>query len=272
MIVAEALHRRHRPLATILFGSRARGDHHEDSSDLDILLVTPADVDCQEQEEVERDALRQAMRTYGRELEVNLVWATEEQLEREAQYLNSPATRAMLEGIVFSDHPERYQSRYNAAHPPTPEYNWSTYQAYLTSSRRGLDAMIIILQIHGGGEGKRVSSVIPEIWVRLLRRVQLAEDSLQPYALEALRDALKAAIAGAGEVPRNRATATELADTLGRLAPGEDFHTAIPLEVYERCNGLMSMTAAEFLENAERDILKIRRAAMRLRRRTGRRA
>ena len=45
VIVAEALHRRDRPLAAILFGSRARGDHREDISDLDILLVTQEEAD-----------------------------------------------------------------------------------------------------------------------------------------------------------------------------------------------------------------------------------
>ena len=99
VIVAEALHQRYRPLATILFGSRARGDHREDSSDLDLLLVTREEVDFQEQGQVYRDALRRAMRTYGREVRVNLLWVTGEQLEHEGQYVNSSPTRAMLEGV-----------------------------------------------------------------------------------------------------------------------------------------------------------------------------
>ena len=37
--VAQQVHEMARPLATILFVSRARGDHREDSSDIDILLV-----------------------------------------------------------------------------------------------------------------------------------------------------------------------------------------------------------------------------------------
>ena len=247
VIVAEELHRRHRPLATILFSSRARGDHREDSSDLDILLVTREEVDIQDRGQVERDALRRAMRTYGRGVPINLLWVTGEQLEHEGQYVNSSPTRAMLEGVVFSDHPERYRSRYDAVDPPTPRYNWSTYKAYLASSRQGLDAMIITLQSNGGGAGRQISSMMPEVMVRLLRQVQTNEESLQAYALEILRDALKAAIAGAGDVPGNQATPTELADALGRLAPGEDMDTAIPLEVYERCGGLMSMTAEEFV-------------------------
>ena len=114
--------------------------------------------------------------------------------------------------------------------------------------------------------------MMPEVMVRLLRQVPTNAESMQSYPLEALRDALKAAIAGAGEVPRNQATPTELADALGRLAPGEDLDTAIPLEAYEKCDGLMSMTAEEFVGKVEGDITRIRRVAMRLRGRTGRRA
>ena len=228
-----------------------QGDHREDSSDLDLLLVTREEVDFQEQGQVERDALRRAMRTYGREARVNLLWVTREQLEQEGQYVNSSPTRAMLEGVVFSEHPERYRSRYDAVDPPTPGYNWSAYNAYLATSRQGLDAMIMVLQSHGGGADRRISSMMPEVMVRLLRQVPTNEESLQAYALEALRDALKAAIAGAGEVPRNHAAPTELADALGRLAPGEDLDTAIPLEAYERCDGLMSMTAEDFVGRVE---------------------
>ena len=205
VIVAEELHQRYRPLAAILFGSRARGDHREDSSDLDLLMVTQEEVDFQEQGEVQRDALRRAMRTYGREAPVNLLWVTGEQLEHEGQYVNSSPTRAMLEGVVFSEHPERYRSRYDAVDPPTPGYDWSAYNAYLASSRQGLDAMIIVLQSHGGGAGRRTSGMMPEVMVRLLRQVPTNAESMQSYALEALPDALKAAIAGAaGEVQGTR--------------------------------------------------------------------
>ena len=180
VIVAESLHQRYRPLAAILFGSRARGGHHENSSDLDILLVTREEADIQEQGEVQRDALRRAMRTYGREAPINLSWVTGEQLEHEGQYVNFSPMRAMLEGVVFSGHPERYRSRYDAVDPPTPRYNWSTYNAYLASAREGLDAMIIVLQGHGGGAGRRISSMMPEIMVRLLRQLPPNEESVQP--------------------------------------------------------------------------------------------
>ena len=37
--IAQEIHQDRAPLATILFGSRARGDHNEDRSDIDILIV-----------------------------------------------------------------------------------------------------------------------------------------------------------------------------------------------------------------------------------------
>ena len=168
------------------------------------------------------------MRTYGREARVNLLWVTREQLEQEGQYVNSSPTRAMLEGVVFSEHPERYRSRYDAVDPPTPGYNWSTYNAYLATSRQGLDAMIIVLQSHGGGAGRRISSMMPEVMVRLLRQVPTNAESMQSYALEALRDALKAAIAGAGEVWGTRhpnGTGGRTGKARSRRGPGHR-HTA----------------------------------------------
>ena len=145
--------------------------------------------------------------------------------------MNSSPTRAMLEGVVFSEHPERYRSRYDAVDPPTPRYSWSAYNAYLASSRQGLHAMIITLQSHGGGANRRISSMMPEGMVRLLRQVPTNEESLQAYALEALRDALKAAIAG----PRDEFPG-RMGDVSGRsrclthaLLPVSLPSTAIPL-------------------------------------------
>ena len=39
--VAQALHEREQPQATILFGSRARGDYDDRRSDIDIMQVNP---------------------------------------------------------------------------------------------------------------------------------------------------------------------------------------------------------------------------------------
>ena len=38
--VARRIHSRHKPRATVLFGSRARGEQREEQSDIDILVVT----------------------------------------------------------------------------------------------------------------------------------------------------------------------------------------------------------------------------------------
>ena len=52
--VARAVHEREQPQATILFGSRARGDYNEKHSDIDLLLVcddypdTDARIDAEE--------------------------------------------------------------------------------------------------------------------------------------------------------------------------------------------------------------------------------
>lgn len=120
--VAQQVHEMARPLATILFGSRARGDHREDSSDIDILLVGEVP------DTLQREVQEISDGTYGRTVPTQVVWVTRQKFEQEEQFLDSMSTQAMLEGVVFSDHPEDFQSRYAREDPPPPLYEWHTYQ------------------------------------------------------------------------------------------------------------------------------------------------
>ena len=94
---------------------------------------------------------------------------------------------------------------------------------------------------------------------------------VQPRALYAMLHALRAAVAGTGEIP------PELLDgdatgwiALETLAPGGDLATSIPLQEYSGLNALDRMSPEEFGDRTEADVLKIRRLAMKLRSRTGR--
>ena len=96
LTVARCLHDSLNPLATILFGSRARGDHH-DTSDLDILLVTREEPPCQHQSEAEDLAAKLTVQAYGHHLKTHLVWLTNDQFSAEEKYLNSIPTQALLD-------------------------------------------------------------------------------------------------------------------------------------------------------------------------------
>ena len=156
--VAKQIHEMLRPLDTILFGSRARGDHIEDSSDIDIILVgSQLDVGPH-QKRVEEKAQEISKETYGRTIETQLVWMTPEELDEDEQYLNSMSTQALLEGVVFSEHPERFRSRYNQAEPPPPKYRWNTYQHHLAEAKTEMTFawMFLDLSRTGAFSGKRL--------------------------------------------------------------------------------------------------------------------
>ena len=109
-------------MATILFGSRARGDHYERRSDINILLISEKEVPLQQWLEFRWDAGVLAQREYKRTVSVPLVVFTPEVFQADEPYINSLGTRAILEGVVISEHPRRFRSRYLAKEPPAPAY------------------------------------------------------------------------------------------------------------------------------------------------------
>ena len=95
---------------------------------------------------------------------------------------------------------------------------------------------------------------------------------VQPRALYAMLHALRAAVAGTGEIPRNFSTVTQLLDRAETLAPGEDLSTSIPLEVYEGLHALDRCPLRISATGPRLTILQIRRLAMKLRSLTARRS
>ena len=65
--IAKAVQQREQPELVILFGSRARGDHEELLSDIDVMLVQAAEPDDAIQKAAADAAARVAWETYGRE-------------------------------------------------------------------------------------------------------------------------------------------------------------------------------------------------------------
>ena len=270
--VAKQVHEMLRPLGTILFGSRARGNHLEDSSDIDIILVGSEPNIGPHQKRVEEKAREISKETYGRTIKTQLVWITPEELDEDEQYLNSMSTQALLEGVVFSEHPERFRSRYNQAEPPPPKYRWNTYQHHLAEAKTEMTFAWMFLREDPGAESS-LRRKFPEnnVFRNAGKGATKAEvkDNLSARPSMAIEHALRAAIASTGKIPRNRAEMPELDEALGKIVPQEDRKTKIALETYMKKTIPQGMSPKEFIETADGDMTKLRRLAMRLKRRTG---
>ena len=127
--LAQAVHHRERPQATILFGSRARGDYDERHSDIDIMIVQPLEPDSDYKIAVLEWADAAARAAYGRPIPVQLVWLAQEKFQEGQRYINHVTTRALLEGVVMSENPEAFQSRYADDEERSEyEYDWTDYE------------------------------------------------------------------------------------------------------------------------------------------------
>ena len=62
---------------------------------------------------------------YGRPVPIQLVWFSHAYFHANTRYINHITTRALLDGVVMSSHPENYRSRYaNNLNESEYEYMW----------------------------------------------------------------------------------------------------------------------------------------------------
>ena len=266
--VAEAVHQRESPLATFLFGSRARGDHDQEHSDLDILLVITTEEYYWGNPKAEKSAQEHAQTLYGREMEIQLLYISLKQFQEETRYINSSPTRAMLEGILFSDQPHDYTSPYQAEKPPLLEYQWDTYNSFLRTTKQGMNLINAYMEPHR--VHKLPESPFKRAYITLIptmsyeKRMSSATGRM-PFVI---KTALQAAISATGEIANNRAPATRLADTLQSLLPKENLSTAIPLENYEKGEWPKDTPPETLINMFIADTTKLRKLAMRTKRHT----
>ena len=78
LAVARRVREKENPLVTILFGSRARGDHDDQPSDINILLIREEEMPLQQCLASRWDARALAQQEYGRTVSVPLVVFTPE--------------------------------------------------------------------------------------------------------------------------------------------------------------------------------------------------
>ncbi len=99
--IARELHQSENPVLTVLFGSRARGDHASGRSDMDILMV--------QDRRVRLHAQSLAASLYrGYMVPVNVVWMPLEEFEKRRRFINGMVARAMDHGIILSNSPTDY--------------------------------------------------------------------------------------------------------------------------------------------------------------------
>ena len=143
--VAKRVHRRENPLATILFGSRARGDYEENYSDIDIMLVLHQEPDLEYRERAGEWAEEAAHAEYGKNVPVQLVWLSKGQFEEKQRFINHVATRARVEGAVIVRDPKEFGRQYSDEEETTYEYDWTDYdnrRLHAISHLEGFRAMV----------------------------------------------------------------------------------------------------------------------------------
>ena len=214
--VAEAVHQRERPQATILFGSRARGDYNDKYSDIDLLLVcedypeTDARIDAEEFARATVDSI------YRRCVPFQLEYVCRHSFDSERPYINSVTTQAMLTGVVMTDNPEEFTSEYSNRTEGHPRrFNWLEYDEHIAAVEDELALLGIIYKNNPIDRG------------------------IGSHAQQALERAMKAAIIAHGTMPeRDTHSIGSLLGTLRRIDPElAGYHFAVDPSIYTQYAG-----------------------------------
>ena len=214
--VAEAVHQRERPQATILFGSRGRGDYNDKYSDIDLLLVCEKEPDSDTRLAAEDFAHATVKSIYERNVPLQLNYTRRAFFDSSRPYINSVSTQAMLTGVVMSDNPEEFTSEYADAPQGFPRrYNWPEYDGHIAAAEDYLAAFSTIY------ENNPIDRAAGQM------------------AQQALERAMKAAIIAHGATPeRNTHSIGGLLGTLRRLDAGlEDYHFSVEPDIFNQYAG-----------------------------------
>ncbi len=141
--VAEAVYDAVRPVAVILFGSRARGDYRDDS-DVDLLLIT-ADGEDGDWRGCYVDACAaahtKAEAVYGFSMGVDVVGMTESRFADCRRAKNHVAGQAVRDGVIVSQQPLPGEG-----HFPT---NWPDIRQCFIAATRNIASMTLLVEGSG---------------------------------------------------------------------------------------------------------------------------
>ena len=265
--VAREIHSLTNPLTTILFGSRARGDHRPDS-DIDVLLIQDPTPDDAELKHIDQESQDITDRHYPAKVKVKAhITSIDITLFTELEpFINSLVSRALLEGTTISNHPHQFKSRYQAAPQPQPLYDWDSYKASLGECREDLKVVHIAVANMNHDTTTRDEITFEKPWDRQFKRDTLGAKHARIYLKHAMRNALKAAVEGSIGVTKFLEASPTLMAKLKKLAPTEDLTTLLPFEEYATSD--TPTWDGQTIQNGITDVEKIRKLAMRLRRQT----
>ena len=144
--VAEAVYDAVRPVAVILFGSRARGDYRDDS-DVDLLVITADDApDGWQSRYVAASAAAhdKAEAVYGFMMGVDVVDMPESKFADCRRAKNHVAGQAVRDGVIVSQQPLPGESQ-----PPT---NWPDIRQRFIAATRNIESLTLLIEANGPRE------------------------------------------------------------------------------------------------------------------------
>ena len=246
--LAQDIHLLLRPLATVFMGSRARGDHRPDS-DLDLLIIWKDAMSSKQEDAADAQALQAAEGRHSQSPKIQLAHLEVNVFDEDRQYANSFTTGPLLQGIIFSDNPERYQSPY--LNPSTPiKFSWEEYSYHLKNSLDNLQGAQIALGLREGNY--RCMPLNPATHV-----------SKSAY------HGAKAMAAAATVQSKLLATTSQLLDDLQRTLPEQAYRAAQRAnEVADAMREASREKVAALFPKAEKAITELRQCAMELRKTT----
>lgn len=130
----------------ILFGSRARGDYREATSDIDVMLVQEQETDANRKREVADAVATAAAQAYGYPVSVDLVWRTVNEFRLNRHYINSVETNAVRDGIVMPRDPENYSPHDYEDEENEYAYDWTNYDERLRHAETHLNEFIFLAE------------------------------------------------------------------------------------------------------------------------------
>lgn len=211
--VARATQEVEQPELTILFGSRARGDHDE-QSDIDVMLVHDFEPNAEYKKIATRRAEKVAKEIYGHAVAVDLVWRIIPEFRNRRRYSNSIETRAVEEGQLMPRNPQDYSACDHGDEELGHQLDWSTYDQRLRHA-----------EVHLAGFINNCEAGLDDILVG-----QQAQNTLE-YGMKALLEAHDARY-------RN---VHDIGELLGNVRRNDsvlsDFRLSIPPDVYSEYEG-----------------------------------
>ena len=264
--LSHLLHITEKPEATILFGSRAKGNHQEPHSDVDIMMVT----NIRGNSPLNSRAEQAAKQIYGRDVSVEVICHSRATLEQLNEYRNTATTEALLYGIVIADDPSRYTSRYAGDNPAPIQYTWEPYKILSQEAKDNLDMMLSTHYMKQHGSNPLIKYVLTErTLIKGGLEAETSKDRItRTNAPDAIKKAMQAAISATGRLAPKHGTVKQLHDILQNITPTERHSLLISPEEYDAMQTADTIDRRRIVERAEKDVKNIRRTATWLYRRT----